>query len=240
MASRYEALTRVLAMSTEPVVVMTFAELDGIVGALPASARKCVAWWANSSSAQPHARYWLDANRRAIPDLRSERVRFELGVEPALTSKAAVDRRDRETDLLPTGEAVTTTVRFAWSAAGSVLLDSTSKPAMPKLPARPGIYRFTLRDDEDEIVGVYIGESDNLARRMGNYRNPGSGQPTNQRVNQRILVTLEHGGSVELAVAVEVTADGEDLDLARRPARLLAENLALIQANQAAVPVENL
>ena len=50
---------------------------------------------------------------------------------------------------------------------------------IPVLGVRPGIDRFEVPDSDGSEVGTYIGESDNLERRMGNYRNPGPTQPTN-------------------------------------------------------------
>src|SRR5688500_11505188 len=73
---RYDALTALLQARNDPVVTLTFAELDEIVGGLPASARKYAAWWANKVSSQPHAAAWLNANRRASPDFRSQLAVF--------------------------------------------------------------------------------------------------------------------------------------------------------------------
>ncbi|MBV6413779.1 MAG: Endonuclease NucS [Xanthomonadales bacterium] len=76
--SRYEGLTATLLTRKEQRVTLTFAELDGIVGGLPNSAKTYGAWWANNRNSQPHARYWLDAGRRASPDFRAECAVFEL------------------------------------------------------------------------------------------------------------------------------------------------------------------
>jgi hypothetical protein len=78
-ASRYQALTLFLIGKEEAVVTLSFSELDRIVNGLPASAKKYQAWWANTDRGQPHAHYWLDANRRAKPD-------FKGGVIPATFS----------------------------------------------------------------------------------------------------------------------------------------------------------
>ena len=91
-----------------------------------------------------------------------------------------------------------------------------------------------------DLLGLYIGESDNLSRRMGNYRNPGPTQPTNQRLNPRLRAVLIDGGEATVSAATAVTVDGETLDLALRPARLVAENVTLIRAAQQNLPVDNL
>ncbi len=242
MASKYEALTEYLSERSDPVIEMTFTHLDRLIGGLPASARKHQAWWANSRTAQPHARYWLDAKRRARPDFNAGRVRFEIGAETAggRRSTSAIASRSSAASLASTGEVVQAAVHFEWLAGGAVTLDAAQKPVFPGLPSRPGVYRFRLLAAGGSLEGVYIGESDNVARRMGNYRNPGPTQPTNQRLNSRFREVLAHGGAVELAVATAVTVDGEPLDMVARPARLLAENAALIRAAQEGLPVENL
>lgn len=61
MASKCESLTDFLRGRSEPVVELSFAELDLIVpGGLPGSARRHPAWWANSRTAHDHARWPAD------------------------------------------------------------------------------------------------------------------------------------------------------------------------------------
>lgn len=77
--SRYEPLREHLAVRAEPVVTMTFAEIERILGAtLPASARRYRPWWANEEAGtHVHARAWLEAGRRtANVDLASSTVDF--------------------------------------------------------------------------------------------------------------------------------------------------------------------
>ena len=64
--SRYEPLRQHLIDRSEPVVTMTFAQIERILGAaLPESARKYRPWWANEEAGtHVHARAWLDAGRR--------------------------------------------------------------------------------------------------------------------------------------------------------------------------------
>jgi hypothetical protein len=66
------------------------------------------------------------------------------------------------------------------------------------MPSSPAVYRLTL----GYLTGHerhYVGESDNLARRMGNYRHPGPTQPTNQRLHKRVVDTISGGAQVQLA-----------------------------------------
>jgi hypothetical protein len=76
--SRYDALTAKLLATADPVVVLSFDELDSIVGELPHSAKTYGAWWANNRSSQPHARAWLDAGRRVSPKFDARVAVFTL------------------------------------------------------------------------------------------------------------------------------------------------------------------
>lgn len=78
-SSRYQPLHDHLADRSEPVVRMTFSQIERILGAtLPDSARKYRPWWANEAAGtHVHARAWLDAGRRTTSvDLNAETVEF--------------------------------------------------------------------------------------------------------------------------------------------------------------------
>jgi len=92
--SRYDALTEHLLRASEPIVRLTFDELDSIVGGLPDSAKKYGAWWANNRSSQAHSRAWLDAGRRASLDFRDRVATFTLdptATEPQSESEELVE-----------------------------------------------------------------------------------------------------------------------------------------------------
>ncbi len=146
-----------------------------------------------------------------------------------------------------TVETVDARVTFSWRRFGTVALDSVGKLAFPgPLPARPGLYRFTLANQAGRDR-IYIGESDNLRRRLGtNYRNPGPRQQTSRRVNAFLVEHLRGGAEVVLDIADGATLLGNgivtaDLDLSRKAGRLFAESAALVLAQHAdAVDIENL
>jgi len=75
--SYYEPLTRFLEGRSVSEIMLTFREVEGIIGRnLPASARKHQAWWANTSS-HSHAEAWLRLDWKTLKvDLAGERVRF--------------------------------------------------------------------------------------------------------------------------------------------------------------------
>ncbi len=60
-------------------VVLTFAQIEALLGfALPASARSESMWWTGASvSGHDHADAWTAAQRTALPNLRAMTVAFE-------------------------------------------------------------------------------------------------------------------------------------------------------------------
>ena len=123
-------------------------------------------------------------------------------------------------------------VEFRWNEAGKVRLDIAGKPEFPKLPAEPGIYALLFSG----VAGttVYIGEAENLQRRVAHYRNPGPSQATNIRLNERMRSHLVSTGRIRLRVITEarVQVDGsaEACDLSNAFARRFLENAALLVA----------
>jgi hypothetical protein len=65
-SSRYDPLRAYLAARPEPVVRLSFAEIEGLInGRLPDSARRHRPWWANErSGSHVHASAWMGAGRR--------------------------------------------------------------------------------------------------------------------------------------------------------------------------------
>lgn len=62
--TRYAALQARLEEDLDREVVLSFDEIDDLVGSLPASARNHRAWWANSRSGHSHAAAWLETGRQ--------------------------------------------------------------------------------------------------------------------------------------------------------------------------------
>jgi hypothetical protein len=92
--SRYAQLTPFLLSKPEAQIVLSFDELDNVVpGGLPASAKQYHAWWANNAASQPHAKFWLDAGRRATPDFKRKQAIFTLdaSVDTSELAAAVVD-----------------------------------------------------------------------------------------------------------------------------------------------------
>lgn len=124
-------------------------------------------------------------------------------------------------------------VEFDWTDAGGIRLDADGKLVFPHLPRSPGIYRLRLVRGTVES-SVYVGETDDLKRRADHYRNPGSRQRTNIRLNGLIRQLLGDGGSAEVAIAQNATVafNGESIlqGLALKAHRRLLESAALVAA----------
>lgn len=88
---KYDPLRAHLEASTQALVKLTFAQIERILGAaLPASASKHQAWWANEEEGtHSHARAWLEAGYRTQAlDLNARRVEFAR-VRPASRRSAS-------------------------------------------------------------------------------------------------------------------------------------------------------
>jgi hypothetical protein len=83
MAPPYVALYEYLEARYADVVVMTFREMEDLLGfALPVSAKRDARWWANDDLGNAaHANAWLLARRSATPNLSAGCVSFERGYQ---------------------------------------------------------------------------------------------------------------------------------------------------------------
>jgi hypothetical protein len=68
-----------------------------------------------------------------------------------------------------------------WNPIGRVAHGDGGRLLFPEVAQVPAIYRFRILGSGGEAL--YVGETDNLARRFGNYRNPGPTQQTSLRIN---------------------------------------------------------
>jgi hypothetical protein len=215
---RYDALTEHLRSRFEPVVEMTFAELDRVAGGLPPSARRHAAWWSNTRTGQAHASAWLDAGRRAQPDFNGGCVRFTLGAETIPRPRGENSRMVNASTLEPTGESLAAAVSYQWVAAGPITTDGS--PKFPPVPTAPGVYRITLTALNGQRT-VYVGEAVSVSRRFAGYRNPGPTQPTNRRLHALLLELIAAGGTADVALVLNAEFDGRPLDLRSTSARQL-------------------
>lgn len=200
--SRYDALTAKLRSFAEPQVVLTFDELDHIVGGLPISAKKYAAWWANKSSSQAHARAWLDAGRHARPDFHARLAVFttasaavEANTEPPAQESRSPDGRvpsasDEVSAKLDRLKRIGFTAVGWWELTESGISFELTEFAT----ARNILYAFVIDGDLN-----YIGKTtQSLRARMAGYKTPGPTQSTNIRNHARIRELLTAGAHVEI------------------------------------------
>ena len=77
----YRSLQKYLAERHADIVVLTFAQIEDLLGfRLPQPAFLQVTWWADDDANQPEmvqSRAWTQANRTATPNLSARTVMFE-------------------------------------------------------------------------------------------------------------------------------------------------------------------
>jgi hypothetical protein len=75
--SEYQPLHKYLAGRYADALVLTFAQMEDLLGfPLPAAAREA-AWWANDEATGLHSRAWTQAARTAVPNLGASIVLFD-------------------------------------------------------------------------------------------------------------------------------------------------------------------
>jgi hypothetical protein len=252
MAGKYWPLTDLLAVAAkrgDVAVELPFADIAEVVGGLPNSAYGLRQWWANGSLVQAAA--WRQAGWHVEQvNLDRQWVRFARG-EVGAGAVRRLPPRQFATRLhdttVPVGsqiiaanatvpDPIDVRVRFSWRGAGAVALDSSGRVAFARLPYCPGVFRMQLTARPGQARDrIYIGETDNLRRRLATeYRTPTLSQYTNLRVNAQLRKHLSAAGRIELAIAgqawIELDGSRRELDLTRKPDRLLAENAAVVLA----------
>lgn len=140
-------------------------------------------------------------------------------------------------------DRVELTMAFNWHPVGAVSLGEQQKIRFPKSGAQPGLYRFEIISADGPIQ--YIGETDQLSRRLQSYRTPGSSQATNLRLNALLVKHLERGDRISLSAITEgvtISCAGREhhVDLFVKSERVLLESAALLNARAAGVPTLNL
>ena len=82
-AGEYELLYKYLRDRYANRVVLTFAEIEDLLGfALPGQARLHREWWTDAETdvaGSPHSDSWILARRTAVPNMLARTVAFERG-----------------------------------------------------------------------------------------------------------------------------------------------------------------
>lgn len=188
----------------------TFDEIECILqDRLPRSAKTYPAWWANEKSgSHVQAASWLEAGWQTRDvNIEKQSLIFER-IENSRRASAK-EKKQREIIWSNAGASekarwqTTTLVDQKWRRVGQIELDRKGAPVFPKCPNAPTVY--LLHVPSKSKPETYVGETDNLARRLQHYRTPGPTQKTSQRLRQFLVETLERDKPVELHVLGEDT-----------------------------------
>jgi hypothetical protein len=147
-----------------------------------------------------------------------------LTIEPEITpneTRYSIHKADWDK-----GRELNCSLKLKWIPQGLLVLDNKERVSFPRVQANAGLYRFAAKYPDGRF-GNYIGESDNLSRRFGNYRNPGSSQLTNVRINFWLKELLDSGGEVSVSIVEKVYLNGELADLSRKANRRMFEQMAI-------------
>jgi hypothetical protein len=82
-------------------------------------------------------------------------------------------------------------VPFAWSGKVSKY--------MKERYSKSGVYRWTIWEGK-RLRAAYIGEAERVARRIGQYLSPGSGDSTNRRIHDCLEKQFKRGLKVQLEI----------------------------------------
>jgi DNA-binding transcriptional regulator YiaG len=75
--SKYYPLHQYLRQSGQPEVTITLAEIEALIGKLPASARSSRGWWGNRGPGAAQALAWMNAGYHTVViDLAAQRITF--------------------------------------------------------------------------------------------------------------------------------------------------------------------
>lgn len=248
---KYDALCRHLMGLDGDEWQASFDDIERVLGfELPFSARHRYEWWAQERNPrQPQKLAYQRAGWRvAKVSMKTKSILFRRIGPSADVPKTEAPSSTLSTTVEPPvslepEKETRVSVRFAWQPVGKLKLDERERLVFPKAPVRPGLYRFKL--ECDTTSAVYIGETDELARRLQHYRTPGPSQKTNRRLNQRMRQTLDARGRISVAIVINATwlaVNGEEreADLSKKADRVLLEHAALVACADPDVEILNL
>lgn len=251
--SKYDKLAAHFATVSGNSWHATFEDIERIIGfSLPASARSYQAWWANSQD-MPHKLSWQNAGWRTKDlNIAAGHIMFVRDLDGGIVGPKKTKQRP-----LPHGEAVqiaTDTphpwdlprtlmcaMGLSWLPIGKISTGMDGKLNFPKARSAPAIYCFRVR--QDGVERRYVGQTDNLMRRFSNYRNPGTTQQTNLRLNDEFKRLLTQGAEIAVSVITEGAwidwgAGAADAEMTSLAVRCLLENAAIVESN--ATEIESL
>jgi hypothetical protein len=207
--AKYDPLRDHLRKQTLGELIMSFSEVERLVGPLPSSADR-PQWWANvRSQTGPRVQRgaWRMAGYDAFLIAGSNRVRFvRLTPDARALSGPRImppTARDAPKTIAPPLPAKPILTAQALLAGGfeltsrGVLTEDGRLGLESPLPSQPGVYAFVMKG-----LAVYVGiAASGLANRLKFYVRPGVTQRTSQRVNARLIEELKTVGFIDILTA---------------------------------------
>ena len=202
--AKYDPLRDHLLKQTLGEIVLSFTEIERLIGPLPTSADR-PQWWSNvRSPATSHVQReaWREAGYDAFLLAGTRKVRFVRAAKGVRS--VPIGRASAAAPIPPPAVVVKPALTAQALAAGGfevssrwiLTADSTLGLERP-LPRSPGVYAFAMRG-----LVVYVGiASSGLARRLAFYIRPGSTQRKSQRVGARLAAELATVGSIDILTA---------------------------------------
>ena len=171
----------------------SFKDIEHVLSiTLPPSARKFPEWWANEDlnyTTKSQCRAWAEADwKTANVDIHNETISFYRKQK----TKTLVEERKSK------GVWQHQNLMFRWVTVGCLFIDHKKRLKFPSLTNEAQVYRLAIQLDDG--WQYYIGETDNILRRVQGYRTPGLTQPTNKRMSSIMLNALSDGGKVIIEV----------------------------------------
>jgi len=160
-----------------------------------------------------------------------------------LLTTAGAASRDAVGQVTNGPDGIDASLRMEWRKVGKIELDGR-RLRFPEVPKAAGLYRFDLVPP-NLSPWRYVGQAENLSKRLQQYRTPGRRQDTSRRVSSQIRHVLGIGGSVEMAVATGEAAvcrkgHCEQADFSDVKQRMLFERLGILFACSGTVVCLNL
>jgi hypothetical protein len=148
----------------------------------------------------------------------------------------ALDRAEEEllaiapTDTRAVGTAVEVSVRLDWTPVGEITLRDGDLRFPDGLGRQPALYRFRFVDRAGRWI--YVGETEDMARRAHHYERGDRSQRTNASINALMRSHIDGLRRVEMDVALVASLvlgsePRRQLDLTEKLDRVLAESAAI-------------
>ena len=251
MSKKYAALGDYLDTQTDNEVSLSFEQIEEILrGRLPESASVYDAWWSNSPVAGRHNDVWLTRGWETSGlDRKAGTVRFArslsprtMAANPKPRTRSAIPPSSASLETAPVAASNNVMFSFEWKELGEIMLDMEGGLVFPAVTLGAGLYR--IRIVLDGRSRFYVGESQSLRRRFGNYRAGPPGQKTSYRIHHLLKDALAEGAQIAVdivtdGVALTINGSGISPNLADKATRRMIEHAAIVATGGTDVELAN-